>query len=114
MVQTPFDGADVDNRHVATCRLVYIDPAPFGTVSMHGTRADASPAGLRPRSSRGCRGSRRSGIWPVVRLLDRALEGVRHRQLNVDAFWRDRVFEPTGIELFKFAGAHQLDQRFID
>src|SRR5262245_8150665 len=38
-----------------------------------------------------------SGIRPVVRLLDRALEGVRHGQQYVDALGRDRILEPMNI-----------------
>src|SRR5262249_31957397 len=34
---------------------------------------------------------RRSRIWLIVRLLHRALESVRHRQLDVDGARRDRL-----------------------
>src|SRR6266700_4244289 len=56
---------------------------------------------------------RRSRIWLVVRLLYGALEGVRHRQLDVDGARRDRLLEPLRIEFLELARAHQLGKRFI-
>ena len=65
-----------------------IEPATY--VSMH------LPDGSATRK-------RQSRIWLVVRLLDGALERIRHRQLDVDSPGRDRTLEPLRVEPLELA-----------